>query len=452
MSGKLGAPGILVLLLAAGPALATDPEPLGFAFQINPLTLEDGQGAPDVAANGSLGFVAVFEATDADGKGIFARRYSPKGKPLDGAEPVNTTTAANQERPAVASQTNGDYVVVWQGVDLLEGKVPHVYARSFSAAGIALSAEIVVDVARGRSPSAPAVAVAPGGDFLVVWQSTDDGPNGSGEDVFGRLFEQDGTPLTPEQRLNSEKAGDQQDPAVAVMASAHSRGFYVVWESDDADAGDIYLQHLDLEGELQLQSEVLVNGVTASGEQIDPAIAVSGIDPDLENLNRVAVVWEGPSANGQRIWSRFFDLEGKALAAETVVDSDTEAMDQREAAVALPAAAPEGLAQMVVTYTQLVSPPEEEILGAPSVIVGARRPRSHFALLSGDPEILISAPGPNTGASRISMEPGGGFIAVWQEQGPQGLGIDLFARRYGAAVFNDGFEDGSTGKWALTSP
>lgn len=451
MLGKLGAPGILALLLAAGPALAADPEPVGSALKINSLPLEDDQGAPDVAAQAGGGFVAVFAASDADGKGIFARRYDNKGKPLGGIEPVNTTTGADQDEPAVASRANGDYVVVWQGVDSLEGAVPHVYARSFTAAGIALSDEIVVDAARGRSPGAPAVAMAPGGDFLVVWQSRDDDPRGSGDDVFGRLFEPNGKPLTQERLLNSQKAGNQTDPAVAVMASAHSQGFYVVWESDHSDAGDIYLQHLDLEGDLQLQSEALVNSSTASGEQIDPAIAVSGIDPDLKNLNRVAVVWEGPSANGQRIWYRLFDPAAAPASAETVADTDTEAMDQRAAAVALPAAAPEGLAQLVVTYTQIVLP-EEEILGAPCVIVGARRPRSLFNLLSDDPEIPISGPGPITGASRISMEPGGGFVAVWQAAGPQGVGIDIFARRYAAAVFNDGFEDGSTGKWAVASP
>lgn len=439
---------VLVAEAAALPAAAVaDPEPVGAAFKVNAATLDGDQGAPDVAVSGS-NFVAVWEGEDADGKGIYARGFDAKGNPFALPALVNSSTDHDQERPAVASRHNGDFVIVWQGKDV-ETRDPHIYAASFTAAGVPLSGEIRVDQARARTPGAPAVAVAPGGDFLVVWQSHDADPDGDGTDISYRLFEADGDPLGGENTLNVLVAGDQTNPAVAAMGAETSSGFYAVWEGDDADDGGIYLQHLDLAAEPQLLAELLVNSSSETGAQRDPAVAVSAIEPDKEKLNRVAVVWEGPHSESERIWYRLFDLAGQPAATETLVDTDLAALAQRDAAVALPATAPEGLVQLVTTYTQ--SAPRE-ILGDPSVIVGARRPRGSIGFLPEDPEFPISAVGPVTGDSRIAMDPDAGFVTIWQEAGPQGVGLDLYARRYAPTVFKDGFESGSTLRWSLTSP
>ena len=58
----------------------------------------------------------------------------------------------------------------------------------------------------------PAVAAAPDGSFVVVWQSQ--GQDGDGWGIFAQRFDRSGTPVGGEVAVNEGTAGDQQAPAV----------------------------------------------------------------------------------------------------------------------------------------------------------------------------------------------------------------------------------------------
>src|SRR5262245_40022957 len=59
------------------------------------------------------------------------------------------------------------------------------------------------------------LAVGANGDFVVVWQSEQDG---SGYGVFGQRFASSGARLGAEFQINSYTSGSQRDPAVGADA------------------------------------------------------------------------------------------------------------------------------------------------------------------------------------------------------------------------------------------
>ena len=62
-------------------------------------------------------FVVTWESNNQDGNGagVYRQEYFASGVPDGGELPVNTTTAGNQQDPAVAMDDSGGYVVAWSG-------------------------------------------------------------------------------------------------------------------------------------------------------------------------------------------------------------------------------------------------------------------------------------------------------------------------------------------------
>jgi hypothetical protein len=162
---------------SAGTALATE-------FQINTYT-GDLQDNPAVAVDADGDFVVVWESRYQDGAtyGVFAQRFSSAGSRLATEFRVNTSTAGSQMTAAVASKGNGDFVVTWTSYPDSDSDV---YARRFSSAGTPLAAEFLVNTFTGSRQNFPAVASSTNGRFVVAWASKYQ--DGSVEGVFAQRF------------------------------------------------------------------------------------------------------------------------------------------------------------------------------------------------------------------------------------------------------------------------
>src|SRR5687768_8111076 len=97
-------------LLAAAPGALS---PAGGEFLVN-VTTDSDQTTPAVSAAADGGFLVAWRGPDADGSGVYARRYDASGGPLGGEFPVNTHTPLDQTKPAAALGGGGLGVVVWQ--------------------------------------------------------------------------------------------------------------------------------------------------------------------------------------------------------------------------------------------------------------------------------------------------------------------------------------------------
>jgi hypothetical protein len=95
----------------SGQRFEADGTPVGARFRIDSLGF--GGILPSVAA-GATDYLVVWQGIDApDGFGIEARRYDAGGTPQGPQFQVNTYTTAYQDVAAVATDSAGNFVVVW---------------------------------------------------------------------------------------------------------------------------------------------------------------------------------------------------------------------------------------------------------------------------------------------------------------------------------------------------
>jgi hypothetical protein len=171
---------------------------------------------------------------------VFAQRFSSTGAPLGGEFRVNTYTTSHQTRASVASDSVGNFVVVWESNQ--DGTDFGIYAQRYSSTGDAVGGEFRVNTYTPGFQRYAWVVSDPAGNFVVAWQSSDDG---SGYGVFAQRYENTGAPLGGEFRINSYTTQDQRRPTVA----ANSAGAFVVaWDSDlqDGSAGGIFGQRYSM--------------------------------------------------------------------------------------------------------------------------------------------------------------------------------------------------------------
>ena len=250
------------------PSLAV-PSPAGSEFAVNTTIVLEDQYDPSVAMDAVGNFVVAW-ANDFEngspGIGVYAKLFSANGSTAVSDFRVNTETSNVQWRPDVAMDADGDFVVVWES-QAQDGDLGGIYAQLYDSSGNTVGGEFIVNTTTGGDQGEPAVAMDTDGDFVVVWRS----PVAGSDEIFARLFNADGTPASAEIPVNTTTSMTQNGPDVAMDAGGD---FVVVWSSDgqDGDSGGIYGQRFTAGGSTA-GSEFRVNYVTA-GSQDKAAVAM----------------------------------------------------------------------------------------------------------------------------------------------------------------------------------
>lgn len=265
--------------------------------------------SPAIAAGQMGNFVVVWQrhAGGAAGWDVLARLYDRSGAPLGSEIVVNTTTEGCQQAPAVAADSAGNFVVVWQS-DGQDGSGWGVFGRRFTPEGVALGGEISITGTTAGDQQSPAVARHPSGSFLVTWQSVSTPPDGNGWGVFARGFDAAGNAVSPEYLVNATVGGTQHSPEAAFLDGSPPR-YAVVWQSQgqDGSGSGIYRRTFTLDGGAPT-SEQRVNVATA-GSQARPSVAADG-------SGNFIVIWEGSGLSGRR-----FNAASQPLGGEIAVAS-----------------------------------------------------------------------------------------------------------------------------------
>jgi len=153
---------------------------------------------------------------------------APVGPTLLANEPTEKGWGGDLNRPAVAMDADGDFLVVWE-----RGYAHGVLGRFFDSTGRASDPVITLitpSSGYGGVGSAPAVAMDTDGDFVIAWEHYDAYYGDHG--IAIQLFRSDGTPSTPE--LLVTNAGRPITPGVAMDADGD---FLVVWGDYYATSG-----------------------------------------------------------------------------------------------------------------------------------------------------------------------------------------------------------------------
>jgi hypothetical protein len=204
----------------------------------------------------------------------------------DGPETlVNVTTAGpqgihhsqwEQLQHSVAADADGNYVVTWQSP--AGSNTPTVLARVFNADGTPRTGEITVANANG-SFSAPQIAMADNGRFVVAWPSMT--PYMS---AFARVYNANGTPATS---------------AITVAAGTKNFSNFVTSVAMDATGNFAVLYKLNKNGQ-----NIKVQRFTAAGAPVGKAINVfttnlanGGTRLGMDGAGRFVAAWEHAAVN-----------------------------------------------------------------------------------------------------------------------------------------------------------
>jgi len=258
---------------------------LGPEFRVNTFTT-DSQEQARVASDANGNFVVVWTSEGQDGSaaGVFGQRYSSSGGPVGPEFRVNTYTTGFQYRPAVsAASTPNDFVVVWQ-----DGTAPGpgrgVFGQRYATAGVPLGPEFRVETYTTGFQAAPAIVVQPPGSYVVVWHS--DGQDGSGLGIFGQRYGNDGAPFGSEFRVNAYTTGDQGDPTIATDAVGC---FFIAWTGADPSGSGVFGQSYVF-GDPGAEPQYRINTFT-TGNQARPS---AGSLPS----GTFVIAWESQDQDG----------------------------------------------------------------------------------------------------------------------------------------------------------
>jgi hypothetical protein len=176
------------------------PEINGSEFTVNTNTLLD-QITPGIAMDSAGDFAITWQSNNSDGNpDIFAQRYDSNGnKPeINGSEfTVNTNTVDSQVNPDIAMDDQGDFVITWQSLNQdPDGSKYGVFAQRYDSNGNKPEingGEFLVNTSTSRGQMFPAVAEDSAGDFIAVWQSGHSSTNKYG--VYGKRYNTNGDPF-----------------------------------------------------------------------------------------------------------------------------------------------------------------------------------------------------------------------------------------------------------------
>ncbi len=177
--------------------------------------------------------------------GTLAVGTAGPGTPAPGAQDTRVNNGPidpqwMQESPAIASDSEGNYVVVWvdyaQFDSALGGFIAsydgNIMMQRFDRFGRRQGVQTVVHTFDTGNQFEPDVAMDPFGNFIVVWsgQGADDS-----DGIYARRFDPFGVPLGAEFRVNQKMVNLQNRPAVAADAMGN---FVITWTTYGQDGDD----------------------------------------------------------------------------------------------------------------------------------------------------------------------------------------------------------------------
>jgi hypothetical protein len=292
-----GAPGTDTSFFGVqGQRFASDGSPRGAQFQVNSYTT-NSQGAPSVAALQQADFVVVWESygslgTDTYFSSVQGQRFASDGSPRGSQFQINTYTTSDQSTPSVSADGAGNFTVVWtsRGSSGTDTSYDSIQGQRYASNGSALGAEFQVNTYTSLYQRHPAVAADSAGGFVVVWESRrSSGTDSSLHSIQGQRYASDGSMRGVQFQVNTFTTADQTSPSVAAAADGD---FVVTWDnmgSISPQLNDVSGQRYASDGSMR-GGEFQVNSYT-SGAQGGSAVA-------LDSEENFVVVWHSSGSSG----------------------------------------------------------------------------------------------------------------------------------------------------------
>jgi hypothetical protein len=286
----------------------------GGQFAVNTYTT-DYQYWPKMSADARGNFVVAWSSYDQDASrwGVFGQRFNASGARVGAEFQANTYTTGYQFLPQPAVAAGGSFVVVWSSFypGGQDGSEAAIIGRRYDSNGVAIGGEFQVNTYTTGYQIYGSVGSAPGGSFVVAWQSKQDG---SYYGIVGRRFDAAGSPVGAEFIVNSTTTGYQVRPSVAVNANG---SFVVVFHSPDGPQSfDLRARLFDATGS-PVGADFVVNTYT-TGTQYGYALSTDA-------QGNFVVAWSSATGDGSGygVFAQRFSAAGARRGAEFRVNTYT---------------------------------------------------------------------------------------------------------------------------------
>ena len=417
-----------VFLLAWSPGvLAQEPIAVGPEFRVSGQDNEKLQARPrlDMADDGTF-MVAWDDFVDEGAYTVNGRRFSASGVGGIDAQ-VNTYNPGTQIFPDVAAAPGGEFMVIWQSYDGQDGYGTGVFARAFDSNGNPSGSEISVNSATDGHQHDASLAYGGSDRFLVVWDHDIPGEGEFG--IRGQLFQTDGSRFGAELSLAQLDMPRVNDPRVA----GGPGGYVVAWDSSDVDGSGLAVQAQLLDSLGTAVGGAFQVNVNTFYDQDDPEVAM-GTDGGF------VVVWKDqtfPDDPYNGILLRLFASDGTPQTDEILVNVITADSQERPILARTP-----GDGILVVWDSRTDPMGEFDIVGR------------HFD----------SAGNPTTGEFQVNELRDGNqtyadlavadsrFVVTWTTDMCGLCDRDAKARVFDLSLFVDGFESGDVSAWSTAVP
>ena len=247
--------------------------------------------SPAIAGLEAEGFAFAWAQGTSDTRlDVVHRRYNATGKPQNDAEYVNDVRQGVQTAPVLAARDGDTYFVAWTSRGRANELGSTAYARIVAPDDVDPAEPFLVNVERAGNQQNAAVAGLSGGGFVVVWDSA---PNSDDQsEIVGHRFGADGRKVAGEFVVNTFRTGRQSNPVVARMGDG---GWVVAWDSygQQGQRAAVYAQRFDARGSLS-GPETLVSSITTSDQVVS---SIAGLnDGGGSSAGRIGA----PTSTGRR--------------------------------------------------------------------------------------------------------------------------------------------------------
>lgn len=146
---------------------------------------------PEIAMTPGGRFIVTYTALkDAGGQnlGVYARRFDSDGTALGSEFRVNTSTPVDQVDPDVEIADDGEFVITWESTfPAKDGK--DIFAQQYTSDGFRQGGEFQVNTYTRLNQRKPAIAMDSDGDFVITWRSQSQ--DGSNYGTYAQRYEND---------------------------------------------------------------------------------------------------------------------------------------------------------------------------------------------------------------------------------------------------------------------
>ncbi|HDT4319725.1 TPA: toxin [Klebsiella aerogenes] len=264
------------------------------------------------------GWVVLWHSYLQDGSlyGVYQKRFSANGMPLSGDVLVNTTTTTSECRPNGAPLADGGWVVCWE-----EQNNPIIFQQRYDKNGLRVGVEIQLTADADTSQNASVAGLRDGG-WVVTWSGSLSS-NTTGTDIFQQRYDREGIATGTITQVNTTTVDHQTiDNSSRQIVGLTDGGWLISWTSNlqDGNGAGIYFQRFDVDG-APVGAETQVNEFINSNQN-QPCV-------DACQDGGWIIVWTSyAQINSTDVYQRRYDASGNATGSESPVNTTTSGTQQ----------------------------------------------------------------------------------------------------------------------------